>query len=560
MRELDLPRVLPGEPGGDIAEEAGGERRRWRTVAARAMTVLAGLVVLLVLVAPVGAGRRTVAEFLRLPVEGLFGIALLLALPARARRVVALLIGVALGLLAITKIVDVGFLAVLDRPFDPVLDWTFLDAGTVFLTRSVGRVAAAGVVAAAVGLAAALLLVVVLSTLRLAPLVTRHRTRAARIVAALGVVWLACAVLGVQIVPNVPVAAHGYYDRLVQARASLHDRDAFGAAAAVDAFRDVPGEDLLTALRGKDVVVALVESYGRVALEDPALAPQVSALLDDGTHRLRAAGFTSRSAFLTSPTAGGGSWLAQATILSGLWINNQQRYDSLVRSDRLTLSGAFRRAGWRTVGVMPGVILDWPEGGFFGYDRIYAAKDLGYRGPDYSFATMPDQYTLSAFERLERTTTDRTPVMAVIPLISSHAPWSPVPDLIDWDDVGDGSGYHATAGAGDAADVVLHRDPSRVRADYLRAIEYSLDTIISYVERYGDDDLVVVFLGDHQPAPVVAGEGASRDAPITIVAGDPAVLDRVSGWGWREGLDPGAQAPVWGMDEFRDGFLTAFGP
>jgi hypothetical protein len=80
------------------------------------------------------------------------------------------------------------------------------------------------------------------------------------------------------------------------------------------------------------------------------------------------------------------------------------------------------------------------------------------------------------------------------------------------------------------------------------------------VETYGDDNLVVVFLGDHQPAPVVTGEGASRDVPITILARDPAVLDQISGWGWQDGLKPNPRAPVWRMDAFRDRFLTAFGP
>jgi hypothetical protein len=100
----------------------------------------------------------------------------------------------------------------------------------------------------------------------------------------------------------------------------------------------------------------------------------------------------------------------------------------------------------------------------------------------------------------------------------------------------------------------------RVRSDYGKAIEYSLTTLISYVERFGDDDLVLVFLGDHQPASVLTGDGASRDVPITVVARDPAVLDRIAGWGWSDGLRPGPGAPVWRMDAFRDRFLTAFGP
>ena len=51
----------------------------------------------------------------------------------------------------------------------------------------------------------------------------------------------------------------------------------------------------------------------------------------------------------------------------------------------------------------------------------------------------------------------------------------------------------------------------------------------------------------------------NRDVPITIVAHDQAVLDKVSSWGWTPGLKPGPQAPVWPMSAFRDRFLTAFG-
>jgi hypothetical protein len=104
------------------------------------------------------------------------------------------------------------------------------------------------------------------------------------------------------------------------------------------------------------------------------------------------------------------------------------------------------------------------------------------------------------------------------------------------------------------------RDRTRIRSAYIRSIEYSLSALISYVETYGDDNLVLVFLGDHQPAPIVTGGGASRDVPITIVARDQAVLDRISGWGWQDGLKPSPQAPVWRMNAFRDRFLTAFGP
>jgi len=91
-------------------------------------------------------------------------------------------------------------------------------------------------------------------------------------------------------------------------------------------------------------------------------------------------------------------------------------------------------------------------------------------------------------------------------------------------------------------------------------VQYSLNTLISYVLTYGDDNLVLIFLGDHQPDSVVTGTTTNRDVPITIIAHDPKVLERVNGWGWQDGIRPTAAAPVWRMDAFRNQFLTAFGP
>ncbi len=80
------------------------------------------------------------------------------------------------------------------------------------------------------------------------------------------------------------------------------------------------------------------------------------------------------------------------------------------------------------------------------------------------------------------------------------------------------------------------------------------------MEHYGDDDLVLVLLGDHQPANIVSGQDADHDVPITVVTRDPAVLDRIAGWDWQAGMNPSPDAPVWRMDSFRDRFLGAFGP
>jgi hypothetical protein len=535
-----------------------GGPRRGRRFAAGLLTALAGVLVFLALVAPRELEQFTPAAFLRIPVEALAGAVLLLLLPPRARRWVAGIGGAVLGLLTVLKMLDLGFAEVLARPFDPVLDSVLLDDGVTFLAESLGTAGAFGVVVAVAVLVCALLVLMTLAAIRLARVLGRHRAGTARIVAVLGVAWVACAVFGVQLVHPVPVAARSAaalaYHKAMQVPENIRDQEQFAAEVAVDAFHDTPPEQLLTGLRGKDVVLSFVESYGRSAVENPEFAGQVGAVLDDGTRRLADAGFASRSAYLTSPTAGGGSWLAHATLLSGAWIDNERRYDDLHSTDRRTLTSAFWRAGWRTVGVMPGNVKeDWPEAAFYGYDQVHDSRDLEYQGEHPGF-TMPDQATLAAFERLEHALPGNGPVMAEIPLVSSHAPWSPIPRLVGWNEVDDGS----VLGPSPAPEELLARDTTQLRADYRRAIEYSLSTLISYVETYGDDNLVLVFLGDHQPAPIITGDNATQDVPITIVARDPAVLDQIADWGWQDGLKPGPDAPVWGMDTFRDRFLTAF--
>jgi hypothetical protein len=343
----------------------------------------------------------------------------------------------------------------------------------------------------------------------------------------------------------------------VQVPKSLRDHDAFAAEARNDAFKDVPPGRLLAGLRGKDVVISVVESYGRSALENPSLAKLIEPSLNVGAQQLTAAGFAARSGWLTSSTFGGGSWLAHASFQSGLWINNQGRYRQLVAGDRMTLTGAFQRAGWQTVGIEPGNDRAWPEAEFYGYDQVYDARNLGYQGPQFGWSSMPDQYTLSAFQR-DVYTRSHAPVMAELTLTSSHSPWTVIPRMVDWNAVGDGTVFAPMAEQAQNR-TSLWQKSSEVRTEYAKSIAYTMESLTSWAATYGDENLVLVFFGDHQPVTTVSGANASHDVPITIVAKDPAVLDRIAGWGWQDGLKPGPKTPVWKMDEFRDKFLTAFG-
>jgi hypothetical protein len=548
-----------------MADDAAGPGTGRRLLRA-GTTVLAVLVVASVLVAPDRLVRYTPLAFLRIPVEGLVLVGLALLLPSRRARVVAGTIGAAIGLLAIVRVLDVGFQEALHRPVNPITDWRLVGPGLVTLRDSVGSGRADAAVIGAVLVIVAVPVVVAMSAIRICRAVARRRAVWGGGAGVLGVLWVVCALLGVQLVGSAPVASRSAADLAAQqvhdAVHNLRDLPEFRRElAAPDAWSTRPTADLLTGLRGKDVLVVFVESYGRVAVQGSSFAPGIDALLDDGTASLRAAGFSSRSGFLTSPTFAGISWLAHATLHSGLWVDSQQRHDQLLSSDRFSLPAAFRRAGWRTVVDVPSNRDTWPEGRkYYHYDVAYDRFDVGYQGPKFSFAAVPDQYSLAAFERRELAP-GHAPVMAEIDLVSSHEPWTPLPHMLDWNQVGDGSVYDGMPAEGLApADVLGHAD--QVQALYGESIRYSLSALISFVTTFHrqDDDLVVVLLGDHQPASIVSGPGASHDVPITILARDPAVMARTAAWGWDDGMLPGPDAPVWRMDAFRDRFLTAFGP
>ena len=287
-------------------------------------------------------------------------------------------------------------------------------------------------------------------------------------------------------------------------RALIARKDPYAAAAA--------SGRLLQGLRGKDVLLVFVESYGQMAVQGTSFSPPIDQLVDAGTQQLQADGFSSRSGWLTSSTFGGGSWLAHATLQSGVWVNSPGRYSSLIASKRLTLTSAFRRAGWRTVADVPTTHGSWTEGrSFYHYEKIYERGNIVYRGPRFGFSTMPDQFTLQALQKDELAKRNRPPIFSEIDLSSSHEPWTRIPPLTAWNRLGNGSIFNR-----------LPIDRSGLtdsQQGYAKSIQYALHSLYGFVERYGNKNTVLIVLGDHQPSRVIPQ--ANHVVPITIVAHDP---------------------------------------
>ena len=65
------------------------------------------------------------------------------------------------------------------------------------------------------------------------------------------------------------------------------------------------------------------------------------------------------------------SWLGHGSAISGLWLDNQLRYELMLGSGQPTLVDDFAAAGYRTVALMPQITMAWPEGRLLGYDEIW---------------------------------------------------------------------------------------------------------------------------------------------------------------------------------------------
>lgn len=562
----DTPRAddRPPDPPPADGGPASPGRGRARAVISVVLTTLAFLLVWAVLVLPDEPAHFGSAALIRVPIEGLVLILVAIYLPVTGRRILAVLTGLALALVVLLKVINYEIFQLFDRGFEPLGDiGQFGNAIETLRLESGASQARLIEIGAVVGVVAALVLLP-LAMLRVTRVAADNRRRALRAVGALAVVWVACGVLGAQLVSHTPIAsavsAGLLFDQGKTIRDEVEDEGVFAKEIKHDDFRDTPTSSLLGALRGKDVLLVFAESFGRVALEESSFAPEVNEALAEGDRRLASAGFHSRSGFLISPTFGGGSWLAHSSLNAGLWVHNLRRYAQLLPERRFTLASAFNRAGWRTVDDVPSNDRPWPEGkAFYHWDKLYDRDQVGYRGPTFSYASMPDQYIYSALQRLELGKTHRRPLFAEVDTVSSHQPWNRIPEEIPWDKVGDGSIYNHLPDHYEGGSFLSYwADASRVQANYGRSIVYTINTLTKFIQHYGKKNLVVIELGDHQPRNPVTGEQAGHQVPISIISHDPKVLERIEGWGWNPGLRPRKDAPVWPMSGFRNRFFRAF--
>lgn len=287
---------------------------------------------------------------------------------------------------------------------------------------------------------------------------------------------------------------------------------------------------------GADVVLAFVESYGAVTYDRPDLARVVAPARHALAAAASASGRQVLSAFVDSPTFGASSWLAHLSLLSGVEVRDQYAYTVLMTEPRDTLPRLFRRSGYRAVALMPGVRQAWPEGAFYGFDRIYGRADLEYRGPQFGWWGIPDQYALAAIDAREFTPDRTQPVFVVFPTSTTHAPFGPVaPYLADWSQVRQPDAYDPDE---IARIMAAPPDLTNLSPSYAHATAYDLQCFAGYVQQHAADDQVLILIGDHQPPAAVSGPGASHEVPMHVVTSRPEVVRALRAAGFVPGVVP----------------------
>ena len=296
----------------------------------------------------------------------------------------------------------------------------------------------------------------------------------------------------------------------------------------------------LTLVRDVDVFLIFIESYGAIAYERPDMAPQLAAGRADLDAAIHGTGRDVVSAYVESPTFGGSSWFAHLSLMSGVDVRDPETNARLMTQTRETIVTSFTRAGHRAIALMPGLRRAWPEGAFYGFDDIYGAARLDYRGPEFGWFAIPDQFSIAKMDALEVSTRSRPPLFVFFPTISSHLPFIPTPPYQpDWGRMMAERPYDDAS-----SDRAYEEQPdwTDFGPGYVNALAYEYAVLAGYLRLRADREAVMILLGDHQPAAAVSGKGAPWDVPVHVIASRPQILDRLRAHGFRRGLTPARPA------------------
>jgi len=311
----------------------------------------------------------------------------------------------------------------------------------------------------------------------------------------------------------------------------------------------------LDKLKNQNVLVFIIESYGRTLFENPENWEIAKPRFKQFELDLKNKGFTIASSSLESPAIGGNSWLADSTFNSGVWVKDQTVYDELILSEIPVLGTYFKDAGYRTIVAQPGMRTSGDEEYFYNFDKTYNYLDFEYNGPSFIWAKMTDQYVVDFIDRKEVLTSEQ-PLFAQYILISSHFPFQLIPAYIeDWDRIGDGSIYSEE----NMVQTLTIPEGKKTAGPYGLTVSllYVMEVLTEYITQLKEPGLIII-LGDHQPYSKVTGPYGGRQTAIHVLSKDKSLIKPFIQRGYTPGLlSPPIDSAV-KMDQFLPQFLEDF--
>jgi hypothetical protein len=118
---------------------------------------------------------------------------------------------------------------------------------------------------------------------------------------------------------------------------------------------------------------------------------------------------------------------------------------------------------------------------------------------------------------------------------------------------------HPFDAADTAASLAHLPDWTKLRVPYAESFEYTLRFIGGYLRAHPDADIVMVLIGDHQPAASVTGPAARWDVPVHVIASRPALIGALLDQGFVRGVELAPQqSAIAPMHELTGLLLRAF--
>ncbi len=333
--------------------------------------------------------------------------------------------------------------------------------------------------------------------------------------------------------------------------------DRFAAAVAAARQRMHGAATDFAGLERADVFVLSVESYGRSDLANAGLA-EWRQWLAEAESELSADGLAACSSWVRPSVRGGGSVMAHAELLTGVEVPDRRYLDRLLVSDAPALPRMLAAQGYETVEVMPAMPRPWPEAAFFGFQRELFQPSLPYRGREYHWGRMPDQWALQYV-------LDHVVYPADAPLfvhyvsVTSHAPFTMVPPYYsDWRQAAAEGAFDGPPAREFPIRWATYTGHPQLQEAYRASIRYSLRVMFGFARQLRRPALVLV-LGDHQPPLPHATAEHARDVPLHAITNRPALVEGLVAKGFRPGLLPDLAQPSMPSTAVLPLLLGAFG-